>query len=60
MTRALVRISTSFPEMCKWNAFAIDTWRPLCKYEQPVRENFYHFFLIGRMNRWLDERRCLR
>ena len=41
-TSLLPRISTSLPQMCKWNAFAIDTWGPLCKDEMLTRENFCH------------------
>jgi hypothetical protein len=27
---ALLGKSTSFPQMCKWNAFTIDSWTSLC------------------------------
>ncbi len=39
-TSPLSRISTSLPQMWKWNAFAIDTWEPLCKDESPLGKIF--------------------
>src|SRR6266481_2515211 len=38
--RLLVKC-TSFPQMCKWNAFTIDSDASLCN--DAARENFYHF-----------------
>src|SRR6267378_6860036 len=38
----LLEISSSVPQLCKWNAFAIDTWGALCKDEKLTRENFCH------------------
>src|SRR5438046_10400595 len=51
-TRAMPEKSTSFPQLCKWNAFTIDSWEPLCN--DARRENFYHFFTRGGSDSWLD------
>jgi hypothetical protein len=34
--------SRSLPEMCKWNAFAIDTLKLVCEHGQLIRENIFH------------------
>ena len=31
-----------FPEMCKWNAFTIDTQKHVCEHEPLNRENIFH------------------
>ncbi len=54
-TGPLPNLSTSLPQMYKWNAFAIDTWGPLCKDEKLTRENFCHFTReAGLTNVWTD------
>ena len=34
--------SRSLPEMCKWNAFTIDSQIHVCQHWQLIRENIFH------------------
>jgi hypothetical protein len=50
---------TCLPQMCKWNAFTIDTSGSLCKDESP-KEKIFTTFPERRDGLWLDGSLCLR